>query len=219
MFDFKFTETWFTLDKKESGGGETHAERWGRLFRHHKETTGEAIQSVLEIGCYEGRASTWICENLLGESGGRLDVIDTFTGTEEESGMNQANELIKDNVNHIRESFDHNLSFFPHIDLNIHEGVSQEVLPRLAFSDPPFLYDFIYIDASHNSPDTFVDSYYAHKLLKSQGVLIFDDYLWKDPAKPAPVDSPKVGIDVFSLFYSDQYQLLDQGYQVSVLKN
>lgn len=219
MPDYKFTETWFTLDRKESGGAETHHERWTRLFQHHKETSGAKIQSVLEVGCYEGRASTWICENLLGSEGGRLDVIDTFGGSDCEAGMDNAKKLLKENQNHIREAFDHNLSFFPHIDLHIHEGLSQEVLPQLVHADPLFLYDFIYIDGSHNAGDTFIDAYYANKLLKPEGVLIFDDYLWKDPARPAPIDSPMAGINFHSLLYSDKYTLLDKGYQLFLIKN
>ena len=119
----------------------------------------------------------------------------------------------------IKDSFDHNFSFFPNIDLHVHKGLSQEILPTLAYSLPAHLYDFIYIDGSHSSPDTFVDAFYADKLLKKGGVLIFDDFLWKDPTLPLPIDSPGAAISFYAHLYGHKYTLLNQGYQVALRKN
>ena len=98
------------------------------------------------------------------------------------------------------------------VEDGLNRGFSQNILPVLA--DKKNEYDFIYIDASHEADDTFVDAYYAHKMLKEGGLLIFDDFGWKDPARPHPLHSPELGVRMFFTMYEQQYKLLAQHYQV-----
>ena len=42
--------------------------------------------NILEIGCFEGRASCWMLENFIGDHG-ELVCIDTFKGSAEHAGM------------------------------------------------------------------------------------------------------------------------------------
>ena len=37
---------------------------------------------------------------------------------------------------------------------------------------------FIYVDGSHEAPDVLFDAILAHKLVKNNGIIAFDDYLW-----------------------------------------
>lgn len=205
MFDkkYKFTEKWF----------DGMAPLWDKLFKEYN----YPIKSVLEVGCYEGRATIWLCENVLNDSSVKYkyDVIDTFGGSLEESGMEGTKKrLEKDNF--IENNFRHNISFFNNINFNIYKGFSQFILPTFPKEEK---YDFIYIDASHRSDDTFIDAYYAHNLLKSGGVLIFDDYGWKDPHDLSLVSSPEVGINMFCEFYKKEYIQCFKGYQVGLIKN
>jgi hypothetical protein len=55
-------------------------------------------------------------------------------------------------------------------------------------------------------------------LLKKGGVLIFDDYGWKDPKDLHPVNSPQLGIEVFNTMYDKEFQLVFKGYQVVFTK-
>ena len=81
------------------------------------------------------------------------------------------------------------------------------------------MYDFIYIDGSHKSSDTFVDAYWAHKMLKQEGIIIYDDYSWNDPTKKDDIDhAPKLGIDVWQLMYGHEYRQLLSGYQLGFIK-
>jgi len=200
--DQKFTEKWF----------DGMIPNWFTLFDAH--TKDNEIKDVLEIGCYEGRATCFLCENYLKE-GTNYDIVDTFGGTLEESGMKGTKERL-DKEDFIYNNFTHNISFYPNINFNIKRGYSQYILPELEKSGNQ--YDFIYIDASHRADDTFVDAYYSHKMLKKGGMIIFDDFGWKDPNQPHIVNSPEFGIRTFFSMYDDQYQLVMNGYQIGVIK-
>ena len=152
---YKFTEQWF----------DNMIPLWTSVFSQYKTEYNIDIKSILEIGCYEGRATIWLCENVLTDSSKiyHYDIVDTFGGSEVESGMETTMELLANDNDAIEKTFRHNISFFNNANFNIHKGISQNVLPTF---EPVEKYDFIYIDASHRADDTFVDAYYAHKMLK-----------------------------------------------------
>ena len=201
---YKFTEKWF----------DGMIPAWTQLFDEHRKHCG--MDNVLEIGCYEGRATIWLCENVLTDTDKtyHYDIIDTFGGSLNESGMNGTKERLEQE-NFIENNFKHNISFFPEINFNIYKGVSQILLPAFKSKEK---YDFIYIDASHRADDTFVDAYYAHKMLKVGGIIIFDDYGWKDPKNLHPANSPQLGIEIFNTIYDEFYKLIFSGYQVGFQK-
>lgn len=201
MKQYKFTSTWFK---------DVAEKTWEELFKIYPKKP----KRLLEIGCYEGRATVWLCDNIL-EAGAEYDIVDTFGGSLEESGMNIENQL-QENASYIEDNFKHNISYHSNIKFNIHKGYSQKILPTFPQIE---MYDFIYIDASHRADDTFVDAYYAHKMLKPGGILIFDDFLWKDTKNMHPVNSPQLAVEVFNTMYDDSYTLIFQGYQVFFTKN
>tara|TARA_R110001632_G_scaffold31994_1_gene83177 strand:+ start:58 stop:696 length:639 start_codon:yes stop_codon:yes gene_type:complete len=194
---YKFTEKWF----------DPMIPNWENLF---KSRNGKNISSVLEVGSYEGRATIFLCSEIL-KSGTKYDIVDSFGGSLEESGMSGTKERLQEN-DFIYENFKHNINFHSDINFNIHRGLSQNILPLLVKEKNT--YDLIYIDASHEADDTFVDAYYAHKMLNEGGVLIFDDFGWKDPNRTHPLHSPELGIRMFFSMYEDSYKLIGQGYQV-----
>lgn len=198
---YKFTEKWF----------DNSISTWEEIFKAFK---GKEIKDVLEVGCYEGRATIFLAEKVLGKNVS-YDVVDTFGGSLEESGMSgTANRLAQEDF--IFNNFMHNTAYHPQINFNTYRGYSQYILPTLTKQGRQ--YDFIYIDASHRSDDTFVDAYYAHKMLKKEGILIFDDFGWKDPSQPDPVSSPELGIRSFFTMYEKEYQIFMSGYQIGATK-
>jgi len=199
---YKFTEKWF----------DNMIPMWEQVFEKFPN-----IESVLEVGCFEGRATVWLCENVLNDKDKKYtyDVVDTFGGSLNESGMWKVKENLEKN-DFIWDNFTHNISFFPHINFNLNRGFSQKVLPTMEGEEK---YDLIYIDASHRADDTLVDAYYAKNMLKKGGILIFDDYGWKDPKNLHPSNSPELGINIFNTMYDNEFQVLFKGYQVGFLKN
>jgi predicted O-methyltransferase YrrM len=198
---YKFTESWF----------DPMIHLWEQIFKEFQN-----IESILEIGCYEGRATVWLCENVLTDRSKnyQYDIVDTFGGSLNESGMQGTKDRLATD-NFIENNFNHNISFFPYINFKIHKGFSQKILPGFEVKET---YDFIYIDASHRADDTFVDAYFAQKLLKPGGILIFDDFAWKDPSNLHPSNSPQLGVEIFNAMYDETYELIHHGYQAVFLK-
>ncbi len=195
---YKFNEQWF----------DHNIPLWDKLFTEFK----RPIENVLEIGCYEGRATIYLCEKVLkGQS--NYTVVDTFEGSEAESGMDTTMERLEENKSIIEDNFRHNISFHNNINFKILKGKSQFILPEL-YSKLKNKFDLIFVDASHRADDTFVDGYYALKMLKKEGLLIFDDFGWKDPAQKETVSSPEFGIRAFATMYQEEVDTVHTGYQV-----
>lgn len=202
--DYKFTNTWFANNKAG----------WDNLFRWYTEEQKNEIKSVLEIGCYEGQASVYMAENWL-KDGTHYHIVDTFGGSEVEDGMKFTMDKLEEE-DFIYEAFKHNTSFFPNIGWKVERETSQHMLPLLEREG--YKYDFIYVDASHQADDTFVDAYWAHKMLKPNGIIIFDDFGWKDPNRQGELNSPEFGIRAFLTLYQDDYAIIASGYQIALLK-
>lgn len=193
-YEYKFTVDWFS----------NNIPYWEQLLPHLK-----GIEChFLEVGCYEGKATTWMLDNILLHSKSTIDVVDTFQGSDWELGMSRKGGGHSEAYN----NFTHNIE--PHKDkVNIHIGKSCDILKTL--SGP---YDFIYIDGSHRAPDVMTDAVLCHTLLKSGGVMIFDDYLWSDVTNTAPDNSPKLAIDCFYNIFVGSYDVVYHGYQVGLKK-
>lgn len=58
-------------------------------------------------------------------------------------------------------------------NFTLHEDYSSHVLPELCRSNEQF--DIIYIDGSHVFEDAFIDFYYALRVLRLGGIMLFDD--------------------------------------------
>jgi predicted O-methyltransferase YrrM len=117
---------------------------------------------LLEIGCYEGRSTVWLLENIVGpcvDAGGHpaLICVDAWPGPE---------------YGPIKDRFYHNIKatgFDSHV--MVREKPSGDVLPMLSAQ-----FDFIYVDGSHKADDVFEDAIQAMRLIKVGGVVLFDDY-------------------------------------------
>jgi len=193
MSDYKFTQDWFS---------------WAPPIWEHLIPMLPERKKFLEIGAFEGRATTWIIENMM-EDGGEIVCIDTWAGGEEHVNgeMTGAKVRFNDNINLAREKH-------PNRNVTSCTGTSVDWLAALIQDKQRF--DFIYIDGSHIAKDVLTDACMAWPLLKKGGIMVFDDYLWGDMTKPNHV--PKPAIDAFVNIFIEELKVTHVGYQFIVRK-
>lgn len=159
-------------------------------FEFVKNHADSKLDSILEIGSHEGRATCWMLENLLAEDG-TITCIDPFGNTPLNAYKNDAlpdQRIIQDIHRH-------------NTDLAKKPGQKVEVMPVMSYHGLAQLivdrreFDLIYVDGSHCSDAVLADATMAFGLLKKEGYMIFDDYLWNE--SPDVLDHPKASIDAF----------------------
>lgn len=161
--------------------------------------------SVLELGCFEGRASIWMMENLLNTVASRLTVVDTFEGSDDQAalGLKNFKNIFQENIKPWKDR------------VRIYDGHTHRLFPLIAPNESAF--QFIYVDASHNAWDVFTDATMYSLLLDIDGLLCFDDYEWPGISQD-PLTKPKCGIDEFIYRNKDRFEIVYKGYQVILKK-
>jgi len=171
---------------------------------HLLHLAGKPDLKFLQIGVYTGDASIWLCENVLRNKTSFLYDVDTWAGSDESE--------------HSQIDFDKVFKYY-----ETRTGVYQSILRFKMTSDEYFAgnnilkFDFIYIDGDHTSHQVTKDADSAWKLLKPNGIMAFDDYLWGKDLQPEL--TPRPAIDRFLAKYTGEYELLSQDYQVWIRKN
>ena len=150
----KFSNTWF----------DGSIELWIDLLSSLK-ATGRALD-LLEVGSWEGRSSAFLLSYL---PTARLTAVDTWAGGIEHQE--------RPDLATLEQRFDHNVSAFRD-RLVKRKGFSSIVLAELAAQDRE-CFDFVFIDGSHFADDVMIDAVLGWQLLRKDGVMVFDDYLWR----------------------------------------
>lgn len=197
---YEFTSNWF----------ETAADVWPVVVT--KQLLGKPPGNLLEIGSYEGRSAVWLIENAMQEKD-TLYCVDTWSGSEEHKTIN---------MSAVERRFDRNIERavnakgFYRDQVAKRRGASCAFLPSFIVTDKKF--KFIYIDGSHRAADVLSDAVMAWHVLSKGGVMVFDDYLWRNPVSDDPLGTPSPAIDAFLHIYRDQMHVLHRGYQIIVAK-
>jgi predicted O-methyltransferase YrrM len=197
MTEYQYTQDWFNWAP----------EVWNQLI-----PMLPARKKFLEIGSFEGRSTVWIVENMM-EDGGEIYCIDTWEGGEEHS---------KEDMSPAEDNFRHNrrllMDKYADRHITIDKGTSLECLagwliPSVVSKE---LFDFVYIDGSHKAPDVLTDACMAWPLLKVEGLMVFDDYMWGNPRDA--LHRPKIAIDAFTNIFGETAEVVHMGYQLIVRK-
>ncbi len=169
---------------------------WSQIFDAHG---GEFFTEGLEIGSFEGRSAIFFLEYLPKL---HLTCVDLFEHTYEYFAKEKP--WVK---------FDKNLSKY----VDRYEKITSLSANALAeFVSKGRKFDFIYIDGSHTRDDVFIDALLSWKMLKINGVLIFDDYFWGWHFKPS--ERPKEAVEYFVYSRLNELKILHKGSQFIVKK-
>lgn len=171
---------------------------WNSEFK--KNTEGLKIDFALEIGCFEGLTTCYICDNML-KPGGRIICVDPLT--DEYLPGHKDNDMFKGQY----ERFIRNTSGRP---VELIRKKSQEVWAMPGFSD--YRFDFIYVDGDHRKEAVYSDGAQGFDVLRVGGVMLFDDYDGYD-------QGTKDGVDEFLKLYSAWLTVIHKGYQLMIKKN
>lgn len=164
---------------------------WENLFKHVGWYGANIRLRGLEIGCFEGRSTTWFLDHVLTSKESELFCCDSFEGGVEhqEFEMEEIERRFHKNVA-ASESF---------ASVSVLKGNSVDVLPKLLAEGCKETFDFVYVDGSHQAADVLFDLTLSIELARVGGLIICDDYLWE--MKTAGVAdilmSPKLAIDSF----------------------
>lgn len=166
---------------------------------------------ILEVGSYEGASACYLIDALAPKKSIEIHCVDTWEGGTEHKPGGSA----PANMSEVRRRFHRNtgraMSRAAHpVGLHCHEGSSGLVLAGLVAQGMGNRFDFIYVDGSHQAPDVLCDAVLGFRLLRTGGVMAFDDYLWSEPLPYGvdPVRCPKAAIDAFTTLYCRKLRIL-----------
>lgn len=169
---------------------------------HLTKLKGKPNLKFLQVGAYTGDASDWLLSTILTDPTSTLTDVDTWQGSDEREhkamDFNEVHALYLQRMDKYE-------------NLMAIKGDSSYVLPSLWEQ-----YDFIYIDGDHTEKAVYRDANNAWALLKTEGILAFDDYLWGSDVHPEL--RPQLAIDKFLEEKQGQYKLLSQDYQVWIVR-
>jgi predicted O-methyltransferase YrrM len=187
-----FTTDWFSVN----------APMWERYVEKFKP------RKILEVGCYEGRATTFLIERCPDAS---FTCVDTWEG---------AADLTKEAMNGVEDRFNKNTAevLKGGQSLTKLKMKSTRALPMMLAEGKRF--DFIYVDGSHTAPDVLTDAVDCFRLLEEGGLLIFDDYVWymELPGQQDSLNMPKPAIDAFVNLFQRKLKLLHISNQLALTK-
>ena len=167
------------------------------------ELKGKKNLKFLQIGVFTGNASVWLLENILTDPSSLLVDIDPWCGNlphESNYNWDDIQEAYKEQTaSHSKK-------------LQSHKAFSGDWLK----ANREIKYDFIYIDGDHLPESVTLDADLSWDLLKSDGILAFDDYEWDHP--DGTDKNPKPAIDAWLAKHENEIEIFRKGWQVWIRK-
>ena len=169
---------------------------------------GQRNLSFLQLGAYTGDASVWMLENVLTHPYTMLLDVDTWEGSDEE-------EHKKMDFSEVEQIYTSKVKPFKQGLYNSPVACKSRTIDFL-LQNRNTLFDFVYVDADHTAASVLLDAELSWPLIKSGGIMAFDDYEWG--AHLPRFQSPKLGIDMFLNRHIWEYEVLEHGLQVWIRK-
>ena len=155
----------------------------------------------LEIGSWEGTSAYFFAHHF---SQAEIHCVDTWQGSDEHVGQAR--------LQTIEQKFDtHMAPFAPRVTK--HKGWSYQMLPTL----PQNSFDVIYVDGSHYADDVLQDALNGWQLLKVDGVMVFDDALWRYKGYTSG-KWPHAALKAFTKLMAGEFAWVHMGPQLMIKK-
>lgn len=172
-------------------------ENWKMLFSR------AGASRLLEIGAFDGVSGNLMLDVLFPDERSELHCIDAFLPdptTPEVDGET-------------KQKFEENALRGGHANqIRLYEGLSVEVLAWMIANEGYWeSFDFIYVDGSHLARNVLMDATLSWNLLKTGGIVIFDDYQWGNPNDR--YGRPKLAIDAFANVFGNRIEEVLGGYR------
>lgn len=185
------SENFYIMDKH-------FTQDWNGEFKRNTEFLKGKIHTALEIGCFEGLTTNYICDYLLNE-GGRVVCIDPLT--DEYLPGHKDNEMFKGQYERfIRNTKGKPVELIRERSIDAHKRVKD------------LRFGFIYVDGDHTEDGVFMDGVmYWNQLLDTKdngGYMLFDDY--------GQSEETARGIDRFLETQKGNFKMIHKGYQVLI---
>ena len=155
---------------------------------------GQEYLHFLQLGVFTGDASVWLCENILTGNHCHLYDVDTWQGSDEE--VHKSMDFVS-----VYDTYCQKTGHYHQI-----EKATQTTVEFLTHFNTNSCFDFIYIDADHTTIGVLMDAELSWPLLKSGGIMAFDDYTWGEGMPPEL--TPTLGIDLFLSRHDGEYETL-----------
>jgi hypothetical protein len=159
--------------------------------------------SILEIGAFEGRGTTYYIDNYLHHPSSNITTVDPFSVGDKTCPVEDT--TFSRFLGNVAQSK------WP-AKLSLYKDISSNILPLLKIQNKK--YDYISIDGSHLTEDVIYDAVLAFSLLKVNGYILFDDYLQIYPDSKGP----QIAIDSFIECFRDRLKVIHKQYHVIVQK-
>lgn len=137
---------------------------WSHFFKKYK-LENKSIK-YLEIGCFEGRSSVFLLENIKNATCTFVDPFEEYEEMTKSTGQNKYSQIYKNFINNID-----NFS----VRCEVFKCSSDQYFNEIELNKK---FDLIYIDGSHFFEDVYKDAINSFNHLYTGGFIIFDDFFW-----------------------------------------
>lgn len=173
--------------------------RWLEPYRSQERVV------ALEIGSFQGLSAVFLLDHLFATAGGELLCIDPFATRKPTEPPFEA--VFDANVGAVEAGRG---------IVRKRKGLSHDVLLQLRDEGYGGKVDVAYVDGSHTAIDTLADAALTWPLVRSGGLMIFDDYTWH--LEDARLERPQAAIDAFVSVVRDDVEWVERGRQLALRK-
>lgn len=181
------------------------------FYQHLAHLKGVPDLNFLEIGSFNGGSAKWLMNNILTDESSTLTCVDPWEG---ETYFNNETIIFAK----IESQFDKNIE-----DNKDRVFKNKSLSHEWLMGNRDKKFDFIYIDGDHNPQAVMLDALLSWKLLKPNGLMVFDDYGWlpgDDAARMAFLYGTHAApaIDLFIEMYKNRIVILEKNVRLWIRK-